>query len=394
MKYNVDIVVGLQFGSEAKGKIVEHIAQNYDIMVRTGAPNAGHTVYYGDIPVAFQQIPCGSIANENAKLVIGAGGLILKSVLKKEMEKLDTCGAWGDRLIIDQQACIIDKNHVLAEHGGAECPSYSDPMECDRWKELNTNGKDCEACEEMQSTDLWKKIGSTREGCGAALAARVWRQGGITQVKDDVEMMDWANDGTIKIMDTAVWLNEQVDHQARILLEGTQGCGLSMFHGYYPYCTSRDTNASNWLAEAGLSPKVVRDVIGVMRTFPIRVAGNSGPCSSEEISWSAVEQLAGAPEGSISEKTTVTKRIRRVFRFNTADVMKAIAINRPNVIALTFIDYLNWEDKGKSKLDDLSPKSVVMIKHILNAIGGKNTDNLRYLSTGPKPNAIIDIKRR
>ena len=378
------------FGSEGKGKIIEHIASDYDIMVRTGAPNAGHSVWLPSAisRFAFQQIPCGAITNKRAILVIGAGGLILKNVLQREIEKLKECGVWGDRLIIDRQAGIIDHKHVLEEHGGTICPDHLDPMNCKEWKEqLNPYGKSCGDCVQMTKDDLWKKIGSTREGCGAALSARVWRKGNITLVKDDQEMMDLADSGVFRIMDTSVWLNEQIDHQARILLEGTQGSGLSVFHGYYPYTTSRDTNAANWLAEAGLSPKVVRSVIGVMRTFPIRVAGNSGPSSSKELEWNDIEKFAGAPEGSIKEKTTVTKRIRRVFEFNYDDVRKALLINRPDSVAITFVDYLNWNDRGKTTIKDLSEKSLKWIESLGEEL--RITDRIHFLSTGARPEEMI-----
>lgn len=392
MKHNIDVVVGLQFGSEAKGKIVEYIAPDYDIMVRTGAPNAGHTAYYGDIPVAFQQIPCGAIANEDAILVIGAGGLILKSVLKKEMEKLNECGAWGNRLlIIDEQAALIDDNHIRQERGGADpCTYIHNPMSCPTWKALNTDGKDCEACEMIADGDLWKKIGSTREGCGAALAARIWRKGDITLVKDDKELMDWASDGTIEVRDTALFLNDEAEAGAKILLEGTQGAGLSMFHGYYPYTTSRDTNVSNWLAEAGLSPMVVRNIIGVMRTFPIRVAGNSGPVDAKELSWNDIEAFSGAPDGSICEKTTVTKRIRRVFEFNYNDVEKAILINRPTHFALMFMDYVDYHSAGVNCIEGLSEKCINYMEHLKINLPFVKEIGIQFISTGPHPNALID----
>ncbi len=390
-KYNVDVVVGLQFGSEAKGKIVEYISPDYDILVRTGAPNAGHTVYFGDIPVAFQQIPCGAIANEDADLVIGAGGLILKSVLKKEMDKLDDCGVWGKRLMIDRQAAIIDDDHIRQERGGADpCTYIHDPMSCPTWQALNASGQDCEACEMVADDDLWKKIGSTREGCGAALAAKIWRRGDITLVKDDEEMMDWASDGTIEVQDTALWLNDRADAGANILLEGTQGAGLSVLHGYYPFVTSRDTNVSNWLAEAGLSPRVVRHIIGVMRTFPIRVAGNSGPVAAKELSWTDIEKFAGAPEGSICEKTTVTKRVRRIFEFNTDDVEKAILINRPTHFALMFMDYVDYSIAGTNKIEKLTERCMDYIKMVQQEVPFLKETGICFLSTGAHPSALID----
>jgi adenylosuccinate synthase len=186
------------------------------------------------------------------------------------------------------------------------------------------------------------------------------------------------------ISNTVKFLNNIVDVGGSVLLEGTQGSILSLFHGYTGKTTSRDTNAANWCADAGISPLAVRDIYGVIRTFPIRVAGNSGPMSGQEISWEEVTEHAESPE-PIVEVTTATKRKRRVFMFGEEDFKKAIDINRPTKIMLSFVDYLNYQDKHKSSWDSLTQKT----RDWITILESKTGVFFNYLSTGPAPEHTI-----
>jgi adenylosuccinate synthase len=201
------------------------------------------------------------------------------------------------------------------------------------------------------------------------------------------------------ITDTVRLLNVLVDEGKRIMLEGTQGSMLSLHHGAWPKSTSRDTNAGAWLSEAGLSPLVVDKVYGVARTFPIRVAGNSGPASGKEITWKDVSEYAGVEyvhsdnpqeiQGLI-EITTATKRVRRVFEFCHDDFSKAISINRPDEVMLTFLDYLDINNAGKTTWEGLTEKTRSWVL----AVEQRHNCYFRYLSTGPEQEAVIDRGQR
>ena len=227
MKGKVTIVIGGQFGSEAKGKVISFLAEEFDLAVRTGSPNAGHTVFDGGEIYKLQQIPA-TFVNKKCLLFIGAGALINPDILKKEVDRTDTI----KRLFIDPQTGIIEEKHLF------------------------------------QEGELVQKIGSTGKGCGAALADRIWR-------KDFKLAKDVLKD--FQIANVAEMINQGIDEGKNLLVEGTQGFGLSLYHGIYPFVTSRDTNAANFLAEAGISPLLATDVILVIRTYPIMVSGNSGP---------------------------------------------------------------------------------------------------------------------
>lgn len=336
MKGKVTIVIGGQFGSEAKGKVISFLADEFDIAVRTGSPNAGHTVFdeKGEI-YKLQQIPA-TFVNKKCVLYIGAGALINPDILRKEVERTDT----KERLFIDPQAGIIEEKHLL------------------------------------QEGELVQKIGSTGKGCGAALADRIWR-------KDFKLAKNVLKD--FQIANVAEILNRKIDEGKNLLIEGTQGFGLSLYHGIYPFVTSRDTNASNFLAEAGISPLLATEIILVIRTYPIRVAGNSGPLTNE-ITW---EELSNRIGKKVEETTTVTKKVRRVAEFDVEIVKTAISINRPTQIALQFLNYLYPQDENKDSWESLSNEAKTYIENLERDLEVPIT----LIGTGQSNKAMIDRRK-
>ena len=136
------------------------------------------------------------------------------------------------------------------------------------------------------------------------------------------------------------------------MIEGTQGFGLSVLHGgYYPKATSRDTTAAAFVSEAGLSPLDVDQVVMVIRSFPIRVAGNSGPLPNE-ITWEELAKSAGLPK-QYCERTTVTQKVRRVGKFDAQIVRNAIAHNNPNQIVLNHLDYIDASAHSEHYSEDV-----------------------------------------
>lgn len=168
------------------------------------------------------------------------------------------------------------------------------------------------------------------------------------------------------------------------MIEGTQGFSLSLNHGPYPYCTSRDILASSLLSDVGISPRMCGEIIMLVRSYPIRVAGNSGPLK-DEIDWATVTKEAGYPHELI-EKTTVTKRVRRVGRFDIDQVIEACLLNRPTQIALTFADYVTYEDAHKTEYDDLSVKTKMLVQ----LIEDKTSVPVTLIQTGPEHEDICD----
>jgi adenylosuccinate synthase len=175
----------------------------------------------------------------------------------------------------------------------------------------------------------------------------------------------------------------------RVVIEGTQGFGLSVYHSpYYPCATSRDTTASGFASEVGVSPLFITEIVMVIRTFPIRVGGNSGPLPNE-IDWEKITRESGYPH-EIREFTTVTNKLRRVARFDLELVKKAIVSNMPTHIALMGVDYLDFKDKTARSYEELTPKAKEFVSWLETEIGVE----ISFIGTGPTDHELIDRVER
>ena len=350
-KGRVTAIVGAQYGSEGKGAIVAHIADLFDIHLRTGGPNAGHTFYWDGQAHVMQTIPCGW-ANKHATCVIGRGALIDPDQFLREIDHIEgALPGSSRRVIIDAHAGIIDNNHYEEEGG--------------------TKGA------------LHKRMGSTGKGVGAARRDRMSRDPQRFRfVYQHPAFEKYVLNGQV-MDDTASWLHSQIGGGRSCLLEGAQGSGLSLTFGYWPYVTSSDTNAATMAADAGIPPQWVDDVILVARTYPIRVAGNSGPLANET-TW---EKMSQQLNRSVTEKTTVTKLVRRIGEWDDSLFGKAVKLNGAKQVALTFVDYLgSGTDYACDSWDHLSDKAQSMVYDIEEAHGV----HVRWIKTGPKSEHIIE----
>ena len=340
-KKGITVVVGGQFGGEGKGKVTAHLCRNYnyDAAVRCGGPNSGHTVTIGNEQIILRQIPAG-IVNPHTKLFLSAGCLIDLNVLSMEIELFNLT---PDRLVIDSNAVIIEKEDIEEE----------------------TRGK------------LKERIGSTCTGVGAAVARRILRRGNITLARDSAELKSFVSDVSQQIMTL-------YERGRKIVIEGTQGFGLSVYHSpYYPFATSRDTTASAFLSEAGVSPLTVSEIIMVLRTFPIRVGGNSGPLP-KEIDWETIQRESGYPT-RVEEYTTVTNRLRRVARFDLDIAKKAAIINKPTSLALMGVDYLDYCNNSVGYYTELGDATKDFISRIEEELGIE----VGLIGTGPKDHELL-----
>lgn len=337
----VTVVVGGQYGSEGKGKVCAHLALmgEADYMVRCGGPNSGHTVDHHGVVYELKQVPAG-FGNPTTRLLIAAGALINPKTLLCEIE---LCGLDQSRLGIDSNAVIVEESDILAESSG----------------------------------DLRDRLGSTNQGVGAAVARRVSRDHSVRLAKDVPELERY-------VTSVGDELSLALRQDYRIIIEGTQGFGLSLYHTEeWPYCTSRDTTAHGFLSEVGLGVRDY-DVILCLRTFPIRVGGNSGPLT-KEITWEELQRISGYPH-SIRELTTTTKRLRRVAKFDFEVVKRALDANFPTCIALHGSDYLDYNNKGANTYDDLTLATQGWIQQMEMRTGVP----VCIVGTGPTVAEIID----
>lgn len=337
------VLVGGQYGSEGKGAVVAYIANDYKVHVRVGSPNAGHTIYWKGEKHVMQSIPCGWI-NPDADIVIGRGALInMKQLMKELVHILRFYPDFLTRFYIDADAGILDEKFHQMEGG--------------------TEG------------EMHRRIGSTGEGVGPARVARINRD-----PKDFRQFKDVADDyglGECVVHNTPKYLAKIQDAGFNVMIEGTQGSGLSLLHSHWPYCTSIDTNAAGIISEVGLAPSRVTDVLMVCRTYPIRVAGNSGPMKNE-ITWDELNKRVGG--GVKAEKTTVTKKIRRIAEWDDELFEQSCILNHPTRIALTFADYVDPNLYGctdRNKVMNSVPLKHFMAEHSLDG-------RVDYIGTGPQ----------
>jgi len=318
----VDVLVGGQYGSEGKGQVAAFLAPEYDLLVRVGGPNAGHKVYEEPKPYAFHLLPSGSRVSE-ARILIGAGAVIDVETILRE---ISDCKISTSRLFIDPQAMIINASDIKAER------------------------------------TLKARLGSTAQGVGMATARRIKRQKNVRLARDIKLLKPFLRPGTEV-------LQEMFRDGKRVLLEGTQGTALSIYHGMYPYVTSRDTTVAGCLAEAGISATRVRKVIMVCRTYPIRVQnpahGTSGPMTAE-ITWEEVAERSRYEVSELkeAEKTTTTKLQRRVGEFDWNLLRIASSLNAPTDIALTFVDYLAKSNTAARRFEQLTLDTIRFVEEV------------------------------
>ncbi len=318
----VDVLIGGEYGSEGKGHIAAYLAPEYDYLIRVGGPNAGHTVYELPKPYKFHQLPSGSRCSE-AGLIIGPGAVIWVPQLRKEIAE---CEISPDRLSIDPQAMII-----------------------------------CEEDRAFEKRTLEPEIGSTAQGVGAATSRKILRTAAnpkVQLVRDIPELAPYIRP-SLEVLERAF------SRGARIFVEGTQGTGLSIHHGLYPFVTSRETSGSGCLAEAGIAPSRVRKTIMVVRTYPIRVEGNSG-FMENELNWQIISDRSGIPVDELlaAERTTTTNKKRRVAEFDWNLLRKAASLNGPTDIALTFADYITIENRKARRFEQLSEPTIRLVEEI------------------------------
>ena len=339
----ITVIVGAQFGGEGKGKIANHLARSgaYHAFVRCGGPNSGHTVVSQGQTVVLRQLPAAVVRSRGA-LYIPAGGIVDMDVLRNEM---DAFGVSDERLRIDPSALILDRADSESE----------------------------------AATELGSRIGSTCTGTGAGVARRVSR-GAAVRLAGHIGWMERY------LTDVASELASMHRDGAQILIEGTQGFGLSLYHSrHYPYATSRDTTAAAFLSETGLGPLWTDRIIMVVRTFPIRVEGQSGPVK-DEIDWGVVQRESGYPY-AVSEMTSVTQKLRRIGRFDAELVARAADANSPTELAVTGLDYLDYRSRGATRWSDLTLPATEFVERAATIAGVPAT----FLSTGPDEEEIIDL---
>jgi adenylosuccinate synthase len=334
-----NILVGGAWGDEGKGKCITYLCDNDkpDIIARAGVgPNAGHSVEFNGEKYGLRLTPSGFV-NRDAKLLIGAGVLVDPEVFFHELKYLDKYDI-KSRSFMDYRCSMITSDHKTRD---------------------------------QNSDHLFKKIGSTGTGCGPANSDRVMRTAKMAQDLPELENY---------ITDVPLEINEAIDNGENVFIEGSQGFGLSLYYGTYPYVTSKDTTASTFAADVGVGPTKIDDVIIVFKSYITRVG--EGPFPSEM-------PQEDAEEMGIEEYGTVTGRRRRVGLWDMDLAKEACMINGATQIALTCVDRLYPDCERTQDYSTLSGETKKFIDEIETETGVPVT----IISTGPDLKDTIDLRK-
>lgn len=349
MTHKVDMVMDFQYGSTGKGLIAGYMAkrQDYDTVVCSFATNAGHTYIdkERDMHVMTQQLPTGAVASPTVKnILIGPGAMIHEATL---LHEIDMYSKWllGKRIMIHPQAAVVEDYHAKQEID---------------WG--------------------MTKMGSTAKGCGAALIERIKRS--VTDPNIAANRFMSGRLGRHVVSEQEY--RNVIDKAESVLVEGAQGFSLSIYHGQYPYTTSRDVTPWQIAADCGLPYKWASyiKVIGTMRTYPIRVNnrdGSSGPCYGDqrELQWEDLEA-----RGVIPELTTVTKLKRRIFTFSGQQAAEAAFHCGGYWNTRVFLNFANYCADGEE------------LAHIVSLIetpvsGNMNPPKVHWIGHGPDDADVV-----
>ncbi len=332
----VDVILGLQWGDEGKGKIVDYFAKNYDVIARfQGGPNAGHTLYVGDKKIVLHQIPSGIFHEEKTNL-IGGGVVLDATTLKKECEAVAAFGVnYTKNLFISERTNLILPTHRALD----------------------------KASELSKGTD---KIGSTLKGIGPAYMDKTGRnalrvgdlldksfttqyiklrlkhqrlldnfnfQEDITQWEEEFfESLDFLRQ--FKIVNGEYFINNKISEGKKVLAEGAQGSMLDVDFGTFPFVTSSSTISAGVCSGLGIAPQKIKEVIGISKAYCTRVG--SGPFPTE-----LFDETGDFLRNTGNEFGSTTGRPRRCGWIDLVALQFACMINGVTQIVMTKADILD-----------------------------------------------------
>jgi adenylosuccinate synthase len=319
-----DVIVGIQWGDEGKGRIVDYYARDYDIVARFGGgDNAGHSIRVGDTKLALRIVPSGAL-QQRSELFIGGGTVVSLPGLSAELQSLAALGVDVSRIRISDRAHVVFPYHAASD-------------------------KASEAARGAQA------IGTTGRGIGPAYVDKVARSGitfGDLLSKDVLaeklrlkgaeellpETLAAAEAVRPHIVDGVEYLHGALESGRKLLIEGSQGTLLDVGYGTYPYVTSSHTIAGGACIGLGLGPTAIRRVVGVVKAYCTRVGG--GPFPSELLDETGERLRKNGAEFGV-----VTGRPRRCGWFDAVAARYASRVNGLTSAVITKLDVLSGFDR-------------------------------------------------
>lgn len=333
-----DLIVGIQWGDEGKGKVVDSLAGQYDYVVRyQGGHNAGHTIVVGSRKVALHLLPSG-ILYPHCKNIIGNGVVIDPWALAEEMESFENLQG---RLFVSDKAHLILPYHILLDQA----------KEKNKQRAIGTTGKGIGPCygdkilrngirvmdlknpELMRTkiTNILQDLGYVEKLYGIELPSADSIMQKIESVRPQIIPF---------IADSTQILWEAQEKGEKILCEGAQGSMLDVDHGTYPFVTSSTTIAAGACSGSGLSPKSLKNIIGVAKAYCTRVGNGVFPTEEEGEIGEWLRQKGG-------EFGTTTGRARRCGWFDSVAVRYACGLNGCDSLSIMKLDVLDGLERVK-----------------------------------------------
>jgi adenylosuccinate synthase len=340
-------VVGLQWGDEAKGKIVDLLCDQHDVVVRyQGGANAGHTVVHEGVTYKLSLVPTG-VLRQGIDCVIGNGVVVHPPALLKEIERLTGQGVkFGNRLHISDRAHVIMPHHLAEERLTEESTSTADHLgttrrgigPCYRDKVGRVHG--------IRVTDLYHP-GVFRERLDRIVA---FKNRLLAAMLPDFEPFDaravadeymsYAEQLRPYVRDTTAWLHAALGRGKRLMFEGAQGSLLDIDHGSYPYVTSSNSSAAGIAAGSGVPTRHIDRWIGVVKAYTTRVGGGPFPTELDNPIGERIRQVG-------REYGTVTGRPRRCGWFDAVAVRYSARVSGATEISIMLLDVLSGLDELK-----------------------------------------------
>ncbi len=380
-----DLIVGLQWGDEGKGKIVDHMAQTHDYVCRfAGGHNAGHTIVIGDKKYALHLIPSG-VLNPEAKNIVGNGVVLSPVDFIKEMEQFEN---------LEGRLFLSDKAHILLPYH-AQIDQARERLKGD--KAIGTTGKGIGPAYGDKVARVGHRLGELLHP--EKLTAKIMEFFAINKPVFDAMGVEAPQESQLLeelkrykkvlapfICDTTQMMWEILDADKKVLLEGAQGTMLDIDHGTYPYVTSSTTVSAGACSGLGINPKDIGTVTGIAKAYCTRV-GN-GPFPSEDF---------GAEGDKLRENGhefgTTTGRPRRCGWFDAVAMRHAVRVNGVDQVALMKLDVLDGFDEIKvcvayefeGKQIDYVPYDLEDVKAVYKTFPGwDKTEGVRTFEALPK----------
>lgn len=335
----VDVLLGLQWGDEGKGKIVDVLAPKYDMVARfQGGPNAGHTLVFEGKKLVLHTIPSG-IFHDRPKNLIGNGVVLDPTTLKKEVVAVQSHGVEvQDKLFVARKAHLILPTHKIldaaseAAKGSAKIGSTLRGIGPTYMDKTGRNGL---RVGNIQQDDFKKQY--------EALKAKHLQLLSIYDYDFDLEAMEnewWEGIAflqSLNIVDGEYFVNDALSNGDGILAEGAQGAMLDIDYGTYPYVTSSNTITAGVMTGLGLAPRHIGEVIGITKAYCTRVGSGPFPTELDNAEGQRLRDVGG-------EYGATTGRPRRCGWIDLPALKYTIMLSGVTQLAITKVDVLNAFD--------------------------------------------------